>query len=105
MDEIIKIELFGEEFQFKPDKEVENPQDVVAVLSEYIQEAEGVIKNNVGDRNKIAILLLAAMNLSKDFNELNWQHSQLQNDVKQNVSSLMDKLNKGIELPGNSMNE
>lgn len=96
MDEIIKIELFGEEFQFKADAQVEDPQKIADFLTRYIDEAEGVIGNNIGDRNKIAILLLAAMNLSKELTEIKWQSSQLQQDVNENISSLIEKLNKGI---------
>ena len=96
MDEIIKIELFGEEFQFKADAQVEDPQKIADFLTRYIDEAEGVIGNNIGDRNKIAIRLLAAMNLSKELTEIKWQSSQLQQDVNENISSLIEKLNKGI---------
>ncbi|MCG8567755.1 MAG: cell division protein ZapA [Desulfobacterales bacterium] len=103
MDEIIKIELFGEEFQFKADAQVEDPQRIAEFLSGYIREAEEVIGDTPGDRNKIATLLLAAMNLSKDYKELKWRHALLQKDVKYNISSLMEKLNKGIELANNSI--
>ncbi len=97
MDEIVKIDLFGEEFRFKPDGQVKDPDKVAQYLKDYIKEAEALFQNKTTGRNKIAILLLAAMNLSRDFYELKQQHSELKRDVEQRVSSLMYKVDKGIE--------
>jgi cell division protein ZapA (FtsZ GTPase activity inhibitor) len=97
LDEIIKIDLFGEEFRFKPDGQVKNPKKVAQYLTNYIQEAEGMFQNKSSGRNKLAILLLAAMNLSKDFHELKLQHSDLEKDVENKISSLINKIDKGLE--------
>lgn len=97
MDEIVKIDLFGEEFRFKPDGQVKDPDKVAQYLKDYIKEAEGLFPNKTSGRNKIAILLLAAMNLSRDFYELKQQHSELKREVEQRISSLMNKVDKGIE--------
>jgi cell division protein ZapA (FtsZ GTPase activity inhibitor) len=86
LDEIIKIDLFGEEFRFKPDEQVKNPEKIAQRLTEYIQEAEGMVQNKNSGRNRIAILLLAAMNLSRDFHELKQQYSELENDVMKKIS-------------------
>ena len=42
MDEFVVIDLFGEEFRFKPDNQVENPEQVAKYLKTYIKEAEGL---------------------------------------------------------------
>ncbi|MCK5162790.1 MAG: cell division protein ZapA [Desulfobacula sp.] len=97
MDEIVTIDLFGEEFRFKPDNQVENPEQVVQDLKKYIKEAESLFKNKTSGKNKIVILLLAAMNLSKDFHELKMQHSKLENEINNRISSLIEKIDKGIE--------
>ena len=96
MDEIVVIDLFGEEFRFKPDNQVENPEKIAQYLRKYINEAEGVFKNKTSGKNKIAILLLAAMNLSKEFHELKVRHSKLEKEIDNRVSSLIEKINKGI---------
>ena len=97
MDEIVVIDLFGEEFRFKPDNQVENPEQVAQYLKKYIKVAEGSFQNKTLGKNKIAILLLAAMNLSKDFHELKEQHSELENEINFRTSSLIKKIDKGIE--------
>jgi cell division protein ZapA (FtsZ GTPase activity inhibitor) len=55
-----------------------------------------MVPNKNSGRNKIAILLLAAMNLSKDFHELKMQHAELEKDMERKISSLMKKIDKGL---------
>ncbi len=96
MDEIIKIDLFGEEFRFKPDDQVKDPNKIVQYLMDYIQEAESMVPNKNSGRNRMAILLLAAMNLTRDFHELKIQHTELEKDMENKISSLMKKIDKGL---------
>ena len=98
MDEIVKIELFGEEFRFKPeDNQTYDPVKIAAHVKEYIKEADALFQNKTSHKNRIAILLLAAMNLSKDYHELKLQYSDLESRVKDEVSSLLEKIDKTIE--------
>ena len=98
MDEIVKIELFGEEFRFKPDNDPNvDPVKIAAYVKEHIKEAEGVFQNKTSGRNRIAILLLAAMNLAKDYHELKLQYAGLEKDVNNRISSLLKKIDEEIE--------
>ena len=98
MDEIIKIELFGEEFRFKPDKgQIYDPEKIAAHVKEYIDEAESLFHNKTSSKNRIAILLLAAMNLSKDYHELQMKYSDLEKDIESRVSSLLKKIDKTMK--------
>ena len=97
LDEIVIIDLFGEEFRFKPDNQVKNPEQVAQDLKIYIKEAEKLFQNKTSGKNKIVILLLAAMNLSKDFHELKLQHSELEKKMDKRISSLIEKIDKEIE--------
>ena len=98
MDEIVKIELFGEEFRFKPGKDqVHDPVKIALHVKEYIDEAEGLFKNKTSSKNRTAILLLAAMNLSKDYHELHLKYSNLEKDIENRVSSLLDKIDKAMK--------
>ena len=94
MDEIVIIDLFGEEFRFKPDDQVENPEQVAHYLKKYIKDAEQLFANKTTGKNKLAILLLAAMNLSKDFHELKVQHTKLENQINTRISSILQKIDK-----------
>ncbi|MCP4673321.1 MAG: cell division protein ZapA [Desulfobacula sp.] len=97
MNEIITIDLFGEEYRFKPDDQVENPNEVARYLKDYIKEAESMFQNITSGKNQIAILLLAAMNVSKDFHELKVQHADFEKEIDNKISLLIGKIDKGIE--------
>ncbi len=96
MDEIIVIDIFGEEFRFKPDNQVDNPEQIALHLKKYLKEAEELFQHKISGKNKMAILLLAAMNISKDFHELKVQYSELEHEIRKRLSSLNDKIDKGI---------
>ena len=96
LDEIVVIDLFGEEFRFKSDDQVENPEQVAHYLKTYIKNAEQLFTNKISGKNKLAILLLAAMNLSKDYHELKVQHHKLENQVNTKISSMLQKLDKEL---------
>nr|NJM04831.1 cell division protein ZapA [Desulfobacula sp.] len=97
MDELVVIELFGEEYRFRPDSQVEDPERVAQHLKKYIKESEALFQNNPSDKNKIVALLLAAMNLSRDFHDLNERYSGLERETEKRVSSMLEKINKGLE--------
>ncbi len=97
MDELVVIEIFGEEYKFRPDSQVENPGQVAQHLKNYIKESEVLFKNKPSDKNKVVILLLAAMNLSRDFHELKVRCSELEKETEKRISSMLEKINKGLE--------
>ena len=95
-DSIITVDLYGIKFRFKPDNNVDNPEQIISELSQYIVSAEKHIKYTASDRNKLAILLLAAMNLSNDFQELKLKYSNLKSHVMERAESLLDKIEHEI---------
>jgi len=95
LDELIVIDLFGEEFRFKPDTQVDNPEQIAQHIKEHIKEAEELFQHKTSGKNKIAILLLAAMNISKEYYELKVQHSELEQKICKRLSSLNEKIDKG----------
>ncbi len=97
LDELVVIEIFGEEYRFRPDSQVENPEQVAGHLKNYIKESEILFHNKPSDKNKIVTLLLAAMNLSRDFHELEVKYSELEKETEKRVSSILEKINKGFE--------
>jgi cell division protein ZapA (FtsZ GTPase activity inhibitor) len=97
LDELIVIEIFGEEYKFKPDKKLENPEKIVRRLKRYIKESELIFQNSRSDKNKMILLMLAAMKLSKDFHELEVKYTTLEKDMERRVSSLLGKFDEGSE--------
>jgi len=96
IDGIITIDLYGIKFRFKPDNNVEKPEQIIDELNQYISTAEKHIKYTASDRNKLAILLLAAMNLSNDFRELKLQYASFESHVMNRTTLLLDKIEHEI---------
>ncbi len=97
MDDIVKIKVFGEEFRFKPECQGSDPEKIVESLNHYILMAEEQIGSKSSDKNKIAILLLAGMNMSKDFNDLKMEYTRLEDYVAQWTSSLIAKIDNELQ--------
>ncbi|MBF0229704.1 MAG: cell division protein ZapA [Desulfamplus sp.] len=96
IDGVITIDLYGIKFRFKPDSNVENPEQIIDDLHQYIVNAEKHIKYTGSDRNRLAILLLAAMNLSNDFRQLKLQYERFESKVMDRAASLLDKIEHEI---------
>jgi hypothetical protein len=92
VDGVITIDLFGTKFKFKPDSKVDKPELIIDELNHYIQNAEKHIKFTASDKNKLAILLLASMNMSNDLREIKLQQAQILEQVKKRTTSLLEKM-------------
>ncbi len=97
MDEIVKIKVFGEEFRFKPEDQGVDPEKIVEYLKDYIVMAEEQIGCKSSRKNKIAILLLAGMNMSKDLNELKMKYNSLEDYITDRALSLIEKIDNEIQ--------
>lgn len=97
LDEIVKIELFGVEFRFRAEGSEVDAKKVAEYLKHHVVMAENQFEFKSSDKNKLAILLLAAMNISKDFHELKLEHSKLEAYVYQRMASLVKKIDEGVQ--------
>ncbi len=55
-----------------------------------------MVPNKNSSRNRMVVLLLAAMNLSKDYHELKIRYAELEKDMENKISSLMDKIDNDL---------
>ena len=97
LDKIETIELFGVDFRFRSEGSAVDFNEIAEYLKHHVQVAEEQFEFKSSDKNKLSILLLAAMNMSKDFQELKLAHSKLEIDVYQRLASLVKKIDKGIQ--------
>lgn len=93
---IVEIDLFGTEFRFCSNNQVVNPEQIVEELRRYIENAEEQIPKNFSGKNKMAILLLAAMNITSDLCELKKDYSRLEAGISNRITSLLEKMNKEL---------
>ena len=88
MEQVIKIKLLGETFKFKSEETRSNLKEILSYLLKELHEVENQFPSHASKTNKSAILVMTALNISKQYVELANSHSDLFN----NVSSRMTKI-------------
>ena len=92
MEQLITIELLGETFQFKVDEAHLNPKEIADHLTAEIKSVSEQFPKHVLKTNKMAILVSAALNITKQYFELKTNHSALIADVADRTLKLDDLL-------------
>ncbi len=93
---IITIELLGEAFKFRAEENSTlEPSEIAAYLMEEVQRAESGFPVHSRKSNKMAIMVMAALNIAKKHIELLDDHT----DFLQTVSTRAARLDRIID-PG-----
>src|SRR6056297_2956928 len=96
-DRTVKIEIFGQAFRFKSDDATADPEKIARRFEEYIQRAEQEIQFTASGKNKVIILLLAGMNISRDLFSVEEETLRLKDGVARRTTSLLNKF-KTLDL-------
>ena len=88
VEQVITIELLGETFKFKADENRENLEEILTYLMQEVQKVEEQFPGHALKTNKLAIMVMAALNISKQFIELTNNHSDFMNSVSSRTSKL-----------------
>jgi cell division protein ZapA (FtsZ GTPase activity inhibitor) len=94
LGDIVTIELFGETYKLKADDGVTNAQDIVSYLEKEINRVASEISPNNKGISKIAILLVATMNISNEYFELKQRHANLLNIISTRSKQIEYSLNE-----------
>ncbi len=97
MEEIVTIELFGQTHSFKADSEVTQAKEVADLLVNEVSRIEDQQSNQSSNMSKIAILMLAALNIANDHLELKRNHSKLLHDVTDRTANLIHSLENRVQ--------
>lgn len=82
MDQIITIELLGEIFKFRVDEPGDEAEKVAAHLVQEVGKVESQLPSYTAKTNKLAIIALAALNISRQHLELVRKYSDMMNKIK-----------------------
>ena len=88
MEQVITIELLGETFKFKSDENRKKLEEILSYLMEEVRKVEEQFPSHALKTNKLAIVVMAALNISKQFVELTNNHSDFLNSVSSRASKL-----------------
>ena len=92
MEETVTIELFGQPHTFKANSEVTKEKEVADFLVREVNRVENQQSSQSSNISKLAILMLAALNIANEHMELKRNHSKLLHDVAQRTTNLIGRL-------------
>lgn len=96
MEQLITIELLGERFQFRVNEPHLNPREIADYLSAEIDSASEQFPRHSLKTDKLAVMVAAALNITKQLFELQSSHSEFVSTVKNRTVKLDDMLKKNI---------
>jgi len=88
VEQVITIELLGETFKFKADENRKSLEEISSFLMQEVQKVEEQFPAHALKTNKLAIVVMAALNISKQLVELTNNHSDFLNSVSLRTSKL-----------------
>ncbi len=92
MQQLITIELLGETFQFKVQEDDLNPKEVADYLTAEVAAVSRQFPEHALKTNKLAIVVAAALNMTKKYFELKTYHVDFVGDVSHRARRLDDML-------------
>ena len=97
MEETITIELFGQPHTFKANLEVAKVKEVADILVTEVARVENQQSGQSSNISKLAILMLAALNIANEHMELKRNYSKLLRDVTDRTTGLIRTLDNSVQ--------
>jgi cell division protein ZapA (FtsZ GTPase activity inhibitor) len=87
-EQLITIELFGEKFNFKADEGHLKAEEIAEYLKRELENVETQLPTHAAKSNKLAVMALVALNISKQYIELLHKHIKFVNSVSARTARL-----------------
>jgi cell division protein ZapA (FtsZ GTPase activity inhibitor) len=97
LEQLLKIELFGQPFTIKADSEVTKAREVADFLVKEVSKIEAQQCGKTSNLNKLAILILAALNIANENLELKKNHSDLLRNIYERAKAIDRLLDSRLE--------
>ena len=94
MNQLVKIEIFGQPYTFRAEDGGAHAQEVADYLVEEITRYQEHDSGKDTNTNSLAILLSVALNLANENFELKSKQTELMNDLSQKAGQLINKLKR-----------
>ena len=94
MNQLVKIEVFGQPYTFRAEDGGAHAQEVADYLVEEITRYQELDAGKDANANSLAILLSVALNLANENFELKSKQSELMKDLSQRAGQLINKLKR-----------
>jgi len=97
LEKTVTIELFGQPHTFKANSEVTKEQEVADLLVKEVARVENQQSGQSSNISKLAILMLAALNIANEHMELKRNYSKFLQDVTNRTSKLIHTLDITVQ--------
>jgi len=97
LEKTVTIELFGQTHTFKANSEVTREEEVADLLVKEVARIENQQSGQSSNISKLAILMLAALNIANEHMELKRNYSKFLHDVKNRTSKLIHTLDITVQ--------
>ena len=97
MEETVTIELFGQPHTFKANSEVTQEKEVADLLVKEVARVQNQQPGQSSNISKLAILMIAALNIANEHMELKRNYAKLLSDVTNRTSKLIHTLDNTVQ--------
>ncbi len=98
MEQIVTIELFGEIYKLKADSEVSDARDVAGYLAAEVDKVSSGNPGKLTNISKFSTLLVASLNISKEYFDLKERYEKLENKVASRSIGIIDSIDDFVSV-------
>ncbi|MCP4745922.1 MAG: cell division protein ZapA [Desulfobacteraceae bacterium] len=98
MEQLLNINVLGQSFTFKSEKDVEEAREIVDYVVKAIEKVRLETKQEASTLDKRAILILTALNITNEFFVLKKRYQHLIDDVNERSLNLIDLLDARLSI-------
>lgn len=92
LEQLVKIELFGQPYTFKAESEVKHAEKVADYLVKEVAKVTAQQSGQSSNMNKLAIMILTALNIANENMELKREQSKFLDDISKRSENLIRTL-------------
>jgi len=97
LEQLVTIEIFGRPYTFKAESETTKAKEVVDFLKKEITSVENQQSNTSPGITKLAILILAALNIANENFDLKTNQSELLEQISERSTRLISVLDDCLQ--------
>jgi cell division protein ZapA (FtsZ GTPase activity inhibitor) len=97
LEQLVKIELFGQPYTFKAESEVKNAEKVADYLVKEVSKVTAQQSRRSSNINKLAVMILTALNIANENMELKREQSKFLRDITKRSENLSRNLDAIVQ--------
>jgi cell division protein ZapA (FtsZ GTPase activity inhibitor) len=94
LEHLVTIELFGQPYTFKTESEFYRAKEVADYLAKEVARVENLQSKQASRLNQTTIMIMAALNIIKDYLELQQERNNLLQELNTRSADLIQKLDQ-----------